>query len=300
MPFFKGALHCHSTRSDGALPPEGVWRWYRDAGWHFAAITDHRTATAAALPADLAADFTALPGIEYNSTGGHGSVHVIGIGGTVDKETSDYEGGARQVLAGLTRQARGAGSFTMINHPNWLWALAPEDFDGEDQAHALEIWNASRACNNLGGRGRPSVEALWDRLLSRGRRLWGVATDDAHQYALPPKGRIWDIAGGAWVCVDAPDASAGNLMAGLFSGAFYASTGVDLERLERGSGRLSLKVLPLGRQVYTIRWITTHGRVIRETEAFEDACELPAGEGYLRAVVLSSDGERAWTQPVFP
>jgi hypothetical protein len=299
MPFFKGALHCHSTKSDGALSPEAVWRWYQEAGWNFAALTDHRTATPAILPPDLEGRFTALPGIEYNASGGHGSIHVNGIGGVVREETSKCDGDAAAVLAHLTRQAHEAGSFTMINHPNWHWALAPEDFRGEANAHALEIWNDSRACNNLGGRGRPSVEALWDGLLSEGRRLWAVASDDAHQYALPPRGRLWDVAGGAWVGVDAPDGSPGSLLKSLMEGSFYASNGVDLETLSRGPGKISLSVKPLGRQVYTIRWVTTHGRVLRETEAFEDACELPEGEKYLRGVVTSSDGERAWTQPVF-
>ncbi|WMT90453.1 PHP domain-containing protein [Pelagibacterium sp. H642] len=39
--FFKGNLHTHSDRSDGALSPEEVCRRYRAAGYDFLAITDH-------------------------------------------------------------------------------------------------------------------------------------------------------------------------------------------------------------------------------------------------------------------
>ena len=39
--FFRGNLHCHSDRSDGALPPAEVVRAYREAGYDFVAITDH-------------------------------------------------------------------------------------------------------------------------------------------------------------------------------------------------------------------------------------------------------------------
>src|SRR5262245_13998344 len=39
--FFRGNLHPHSTRSDGALAPETVIAHYRDAGYDFIALTDH-------------------------------------------------------------------------------------------------------------------------------------------------------------------------------------------------------------------------------------------------------------------
>lgn len=37
----KGALHCHSTKSDGKLTPEEVLRVHRDQGYDFVALTDH-------------------------------------------------------------------------------------------------------------------------------------------------------------------------------------------------------------------------------------------------------------------
>ena len=37
----KGALHTHTTKSDGKLPPEEVLRVYRDLDFDFIALTDH-------------------------------------------------------------------------------------------------------------------------------------------------------------------------------------------------------------------------------------------------------------------
>tara|TARA_R110001592_G_scaffold217287_3_gene470947 strand:+ start:971 stop:1585 length:615 start_codon:yes stop_codon:yes gene_type:complete len=37
----KGALHTHTTKSDGKLHPEEVLRVYRDLGFDFIALTDH-------------------------------------------------------------------------------------------------------------------------------------------------------------------------------------------------------------------------------------------------------------------
>jgi hypothetical protein len=41
MPILKGALHAHTTCSDGALEPEELLRVYRNLGFQFVAITDH-------------------------------------------------------------------------------------------------------------------------------------------------------------------------------------------------------------------------------------------------------------------
>lgn len=39
--WFKGNLHTHSFWSDGGGFPEAIARWYRDAGYHFLAFTEH-------------------------------------------------------------------------------------------------------------------------------------------------------------------------------------------------------------------------------------------------------------------
>ena len=39
--WFKGNLHCHSTVSDGAMPPEQVVSLYRRGGHDFLALTEH-------------------------------------------------------------------------------------------------------------------------------------------------------------------------------------------------------------------------------------------------------------------
>ena len=41
-PLLKGALHCHTTRSDGKGTPEEVIRLHRNRGYDFMALTDHR------------------------------------------------------------------------------------------------------------------------------------------------------------------------------------------------------------------------------------------------------------------
>ena len=57
--------------------------------------------------------------------------------------------------------------------------------------------------NNLGGGDAPGMEEVWDQLLTAGRRVYGIAVDDAHYFKRP-----WDppraAAGAGWVVVRAP------------------------------------------------------------------------------------------------
>lgn len=41
----KGCLHIHTTNSDGRLDPEEAYKWYKEKGYNFIAITDHMVIT---------------------------------------------------------------------------------------------------------------------------------------------------------------------------------------------------------------------------------------------------------------
>jgi len=91
-------LHCHSTASDGTLPPAQVVRLAVDRCLSALALTDHDTvagiAEAAAEAKRLVLDF--LPGIEISAEFPHpGTMHLLGYG--VDPRA----GLAAQDLAGL-------------------------------------------------------------------------------------------------------------------------------------------------------------------------------------------------------
>jgi hypothetical protein len=87
MPILKGALHTHTTCSDGQLEPDELVRVYRDLGFQFVAITDHdhlvRRDYWDRLPQGDA-DFLVFKGIEL-TVFERGYVHVGEIRG--DTET---------------------------------------------------------------------------------------------------------------------------------------------------------------------------------------------------------------------
>ena len=141
--------------------------------------------------------------------------------------------------------------------------------------------------------GPPPVEAMWDRLLDKGRRVYGVAVDDSHHLKRP-----WDtdvaLPGKAWVVVRA-ERDAKSILAALERGDFYASTGVELEDV---SGT-KVQVREKNKARYRIQFIGSGGRVLQESEG-TSATYVPRGdEGYVRVKVIDSNGRMAWGQPAF-
>lgn len=94
-------LHCHTTASDGTLPPEALVAMAVQRGLEALAITDHDT-TAAYEPACRAAApyrLEVIPAIEINSEEGSLDVHILGY--FLDPSNQELQ----EALAGL-RQGR--------------------------------------------------------------------------------------------------------------------------------------------------------------------------------------------------
>jgi predicted metal-dependent phosphoesterase TrpH len=94
-------LHCHSTASDGTLPPAEVVRLARDSGLAGLSLTDHDTiggiAEAAAEAEKLGLAF--LPGIEISCEYPHpGTMHILGYG--VDPASDALRSLTTQLLEG--------------------------------------------------------------------------------------------------------------------------------------------------------------------------------------------------------
>ncbi|MCC6423879.1 MAG: PHP domain-containing protein [Phycisphaerales bacterium] len=94
-------LHCHSTASDGTLPPAEVVRLARESGLSALALTDHDTvggiAEAQAEALSLGIDF--LAGIEISAEFPHpGTLHILGYG--VDPRSQELGSLMRTLLEG--------------------------------------------------------------------------------------------------------------------------------------------------------------------------------------------------------
>lgn len=157
----------------------------------------------------------------------------------------------RRNLAAVAAQRRASGhpSVAIINHPNYVWSLTAEEIAAMPDARLFEVYNGHGLVNNDGDTLHASTERMWDvilalRLSAGAPAVFGVATDDAHEYdadtvAISPPGR-------GWVMVRAPSGNSAltpeRLVAALDAGDFFASTGVTLRDVRCADGQLDIEI----------------------------------------------------------
>lgn len=295
--WFKGNTHTHTLASDGDSPPEEVAAWYRDNGYNFLVLSDHNVLTDPQRFADLFTDeFILIAGEEVSSGFEGRSVHVngININELVVPQRGETLVDTIQRNVDAIREVEGAPH---INHPNFQWAFGAEELAQVRDDRLLEIYNGHPSVHNEGGGDALGMETVWDYLLTRGKRIYGIAVDDAHHFQ--QIGREFSNPGRGWVMVRARSLAPLSIVTALEEGMFYASTGVELDNVVVDGRRLEVHIRPRGDFKHTTRFIGAGGRVLLETGENPAVYELDGPEVYVRAVVRDSGGWRAWVQPIF-
>jgi hypothetical protein len=286
--FFKGNIHTHSNRSDGALSPGAVCEAYREAGYDFLSLTDHFLGKYGFPIVDTRQyrtnSFTTILGAEVHApaTSLGDLWHLLAVGLPQDLAPT----AADENAPALARRCLQAGAFLAIAHPAW-YALSKADADTIEGAHAVEIYNHTSQVRTDRGDGG----ALLDQLNAAGRRIGLCAVDDAHFHCR-------DFFGG-FVMVKAPGNEPEALLESLKAGAYYSSQGPVIESVVYGDATVEVAcssasaVMVLGRG----------SRAAQHLDADITRVTLPldavkAG-GFARIVVVDREGRRAWTNPVW-
>lgn len=301
--WFKGNTHAHTTRSDGDSAPDVVARWYADHGYDFLVLSDHNVLVPVEEGGRPRDGFLLVPGEEvtawYRASEAVPKVPVHVNALNVARLVEPFHGTtARETLTENVRRVREAGAVPHVNHPNFHWALTHQDLLGTPGYRLVEIFNGHPTVHNHGGSGRPSMEEVWDRLLTAGRAVYGIAVDDAHHFQ-GEFGPDRVNPGRGWVVVRAREATASALVEALEAGDFYASTGVVLRDVVAGPKALVVKVAADRDFGYTTTFIGRRGKVLATVPGPEARYAIRGKEGYVRARVVDSGGRVAWVQPVF-
>lgn len=294
--FFRGNLHTHTTRSDGALDPEEVCRRYQAEGYDFIALTDHFVGlfdypiTERSNPHNEG--FTTIPGAELHSGAmENGQLwHLLAVGLPRDFTPPDAPNfrpvKGSESAAEIAQRARDAGAFVTIAHPHWS-RMSEADAHSITAAHALEIYNHSCAVDNDRGE---SLMVL-DHLLNQDRHVNLIAADDAH-FKTP------DHFGG-WVMVKAHENAPEALLAALKAGEYYSSQGPQIYDIRIADDGVQvdcsacITIIVQGKGTGTA---TLHGESMTTGHLSR---ERLADSPWLRVTVVDRAGKRAWSNPVW-
>lgn len=285
--WLKGALHVHTTNSDGKLSPQEVVDTYHKAGYDFLVFTDHGQVT---LPDCVdSRGMTVLGGAEVGVGRSQlgAAYHLVAVG--LNEPLPDGLGDAS--LPEAITLLRGRGALVYLAHPYWslltLDDLLAADFDG------VEVFNAG--CEWETRHGDASQHVDW--MMARNRLPRLAAADDAHFVG------FWDACGG-WTMVKATDRTQEAILAALRAGLSYASAGPTFEDLQLCEDGLLVRTSPV-RSICLVRpragqgWTTDATYSTQRTDRSTTEAVAPAPTGTcFRIEAIDADGRKAWLNPM--
>ena len=276
----RGNLHAHSTNSDGARAPEDAMAWYRDAGYDFAVLSDHRIVSDTRTMATP--NFITIPGIEMHGpdpfTGERYHILAIGVNSL---ERSDDAWGPQEAIDRVNAD----GGIAVMAHPYWLGqsAFNMRELDG---FVGMEVFNS--VCDLTRGKGFSNI--TWDEYLIQSGLTWGFATDDVHwKYGSEGRG---------WVMVRTSDTTPAGIVAALRRGEFYSSMGPIIKDVRVDSGQVYVQTSPVSRITIVAARASGSNHCAVGDQLTEAAHELRGTEQYIRVEIEDEHGRYAWSNPI--
>lgn len=313
--WYKGNIHCHTTDSDGMLTPDEVVRLYKNAGYHFLAISDHNIFSDYRSRFDCE-DFIILPAMEasavlYRDESKKALLkvhHIHGILGNdqMQKEAKkglfthlqrypewEYFGNwdGAEVAQKLQDELAARGCLTIYNHPVWS-RVREDEFIHTKGLTALEIYNYGTVNESATG-----YDALrWDVMLQNGSRIYATASDDNHNR------EVEDSLGG-YIVVKAEELSHEAVIQAILTGNYYSSSGPAIHDWGIKDGVAYVKCSPVSRVNFMAGNHVNAGlSVLSETGEDElTYAEFPlrGDEAYVRVECVDQYGKTAWSNPIF-
>lgn len=275
--WLKGNLHAHTTASDGRISIEDCIQGYKEHGYDFLAITDHRKRFAGYQDDRI----LVIPGAEYHRNFVDGApehaYHITGVGTEYDFRQDDSFT-PQQIVDSI----RAAGGFCTLAHPIWSMMTFEQTWNlqGYD---AIEIYNT--ISDVYSGRGYSDLYV--DMLASRGIYKKITAVDDAHYYDRDAfKG---------WIMVQAEQNNWEEIRCALQENRFYATQGPQIRRIQVEGAQVSVDVSP----VSCIRLMSntlSGGRRTFFGEGLTHAeYTMTKAERYVRVEACDAQGRICWS-----
>jgi len=274
--WLRGNLHAHTTRSDGKRETQDVLDDYASRGYDFLMISDHDVFTSKEDYNQFdSRGMVLIPGNEVSKNGPHilhvNATHLIP---------------AHQDRQQVLNAGNADGSFFIINHPNWH---ANFNHCPQELLETLAGYTGIEIYNGVIGRlpGSPYALDRWDRLLSKGRRVWGYANDDSH--------RGGDDMALGWNTIYTEEKTVQGVVEALKSGRFYASTGVVISRIQVDGLTIRIETANADRIVA----LGQHAKRIATVDASSIEFTVTEDTQYVRFECWGRGESFAWTQPFF-
>lgn len=276
---FKGALHIHTTISDGLKNPEDTLEAYKLAGYDFVALTDHWHYGEAGEYKGM----QILSGIEYDT--GHsivdGVFHVVGIGMTrkPSLERSDLNSYTNSVERAqyIINCINDVGGAAILAHPAWSVNRTPDILKLHGLA-GVEIYNAVSGYP-FGNRANSAI--ILDTLAADDYILPVHASDDTH---------FWS----GEECSSFILTKDSNFVRAVKNGDLYASRGPRME-ISRDGNTLHISCSPADSITIQTGSVWINGRILTGDGITFREYTIEPYDLFARVEVVDKFGNTAWS-----
>lgn len=303
--FYKANLHTHSILSDGEWNPEEIKNWYKAHGYSVVAITDHDLF----VPHNELTDdnFVALNGFELGMhTEKYGRVkccHICLVAKNPeitypvclhrtkymfgnspqnaflmefeDEQPDTEREYSPEFFNSVFKKGKEKGFFVTYNHPGWSNEQY-EQYSHYEGMNAMEIYNHA---------GEDFSPQAYDDILSQGKKVYCVATDDSHKK---------DVSLGGFVMIKAAKLEYVTIMKALEAGNFYSSTGAEISELWAEDNYIHIACNNAQSIVFT-----TKKRKVELRNTSSASLVLEQADEYVRITVTDKKGKQAFTNGYF-
>lgn len=305
--FYKGNLHCHSTRSDGHLKPDELVEFYKNQGYSFLAITDHN------IFSDFkefnSDDFVLIPGVEANPAmpkGDHRAYHYIVFQGDEERRSQATKpqfthGEVLKVPAVNSKEEMQTyvdnlyerGYFICFAHPFWS-RVEYDEILYLNNINFVEVFNfCSQISENMG-----ESNVCYDALLRNGMELWILAVDDNHNN-FPFSHKLNDSFGG-FIVVKSESLTVDDIVKNIAKGSFYASQGPEIKDFYIENGRIYFECSPCDKIYFNGDVRQIHAFISDGQELLTEAsAPLSENQRYVRIECYDTKGRKAYTNPIW-
>ncbi|MEG1012954.1 MAG: hypothetical protein RSE58_00115 [Clostridia bacterium] len=281
-PFWKGNLHCHTTLSDGLLSPSAVKAFYRQKGYDFLAITDHRILSE---PAHIEDGLLLLPGLEMDFMLPGEALHIVGIGMSSKLDRYDLSASPQFCI----NRMRHCGGRAIVAHPAWSLNTVAT-LSALTDVTAAEIYNSVSTCPWNGDRADSS--GVLDVCATHGTLFNLVASDDSHFYN--------GEAGYSATMIQADELTQQGLLSAMDEGRFYGTQGPAFEQITVEKGLLTVTCSPVDTIVFysNLVWSAERCQTGKALTHASYPLQTSRGETFVRVQLIDENGKSAWSNPI--
>lgn len=281
-PFYRGNTHCHTTRSDGRRSPEEVIALYREAGYDFLALTDHRKLSE---QEHFEENLLMIPGMEMDFLYPTQALHIVGIG--MNESFAQQREKWCESPQSCIDTMRACGGLAILAHPHW-------SLNTLDTMRSLKNVTAAEIYNTVSGTPWNGVRAdssnILDIASTNGVFFHYVAADDAHFYN--------GDACRSYIMVQTEELSQKAILEAIQAGRFYASQGPRIHQITVENDTVTVECSPVSRAVFESHLIWSDDRCKMGdgmTKIVYPRSDYGDGEKFVRVHLTDAQGNQAWS-----